>query len=571
MEQSYNKMVCLAISKKHHADIIVELEMAPVLGTVDHLDGDYAVLMVDTTPSSFGCQAGNSLQYMQTGLKSSSTPSRVAFQDMMELEYSDSTEPLAPYVQPFSQGTQQYVALLLDVTGCGMGLSALEVAADRRENFDVADVVRRSGAQVVAAAYFSSTVVQSSKVQQSRKKAQSPFQKRSPAITILNHETAASLTPTPVQGGQQPPNPPPITVTPGGQLPAQTFQPLQPLPGSPPSPPGGNSPAPLLPPSGGPPQPPQNAPLPPANPPLAGPPPGKAQPVQPQPIQPQPVQSESAQATPTQPQPLQSQPLPTQPVQSPPVLPQPIQQPGQAQASGSVPPILRAVPGATPVPVQNQNQLLPTSQLLQPIQSLLPGLQQPNQPIHQQPGQPIQQQPGGQPIQQQPGQQQPGQQQPGQQQPGQQIPGGQNGGTLPAIIATGVPQNGGQQGGGGQIRTAITTPFVPGQTGAVGGALPIQSASSVIPGAGGGALPPILRPVNGGGAQPSNGVVQPGNGVGNNNGQIGGIGNGATQTAPLPGQQTQPNGLPIVGNAGVRVRLGWGAVGGVVLAAALLM
>ena len=557
--------------------------MAPVLGTAEHLTGDFAVLMVDTTPSTKGCQAGTSLQYMQAGLRSSTKSSRVAFQDMMELEYSDSTAPLAPYIQPFSQSTQQYVALLLNVTGCGMGLSALEVAADRRENFNVADVVQRSGAQVVAAAYFSSTGLQPSKARESRKKAQSPFQKRSAAITILNHEPVPPAgAPTPIQGAPQPLNPsPPLTATGGGQLPVQTFEPLNPLPGTPPPPPpppgelqGGLTPPPPPPPGksqGGPPPPPpspgksQGGPM---DGPIMMPPPmkmpGKGPP---QPVAPQPI------APPLNTAPTAREDAITSTALASPQQQVPVRVPGQAQVTGALPPILRGPAGAIPTPIQNQNQVLPTASLSNPLQSLLPG-----NPIFQQPNQPVRQQPGTAPIQQQPGQvtqtlgAQPTQQQPGQQtqrpggQPIQQQP-NQGQGTRPAIIATGGPaQATGVNGAPGLIRTpvtSLTTPFLPGQTGnirssAVGGgvALP-QSSSAAVPGAGGGVLPPILQPVNGG-AQPSNG------GVG---GVIGG-----SPTQPAPGQQTQPSGLPVNRSAGGRISVGWGiTMGGLVLGAALLL
>lgn len=173
-----------------------ELEMAPAIGTADHLYGEYAVIMVDTATSASGCKAGNTLQYMQTGLKSAGVTSRIAFQNVMELEANEKTAPLAPFVQPFSKQTQQYVTLLLNTTGCGMGLSVLEQAAQRRERFDVAEVLRRSGAEVVAASYFSSTGEKSTPTTGSRKKAQNAFQKRSPEITVLSDGSAA-LAPLP--------------------------------------------------------------------------------------------------------------------------------------------------------------------------------------------------------------------------------------------------------------------------------------------------------------------------------------------------------------------------------------
>lgn len=486
------------------------MEMAPVVATSESLSGEYAVLVVDTTTSSSGCRAGNTLTYLQTGLTSANFMSRIAFQEVVELENKNNVEPFAAFVQPNLQNSQQYVTLLLNTTGCGMGQAALQAAASRRDNFNVAEAVKQSGATVVAGSYFTVTGAQSTKAEELRKKAQSPFQKRNAEITVLNHE----LVPVPTPGGQLPASqgiqPPP---------PLQTLQPLQPgqLPG---------------------------------------------QPIQQQPAQPirqpaQPIQQQPA-------QPIQQQ--PAQPIQQP---GQPIQQqPGQAIATGSRPPIVLG-PGATPVAQPNQpgqQNLFPGQPTPIPGQQFQPGQpiqQQPGQPIHQQPGQPIQQ--PGQPIQQpgqpiqRPGQpiQQPGNQfqQPGQpiQQPGQPIqqqPGGT--GVRPPIILPGLPTpapgqiqpTGGLQGNIPNFRTPITsftTPLVPGQTGA------IQPGQT---GAVGGVLPPILQPVNGG--QPANGVLP-----GGQNGAV--PGNGLSQTIPLPGQQTQSGGLPLVTGAAVAIG---GGVGG---------
>jgi phosphatidylethanolamine-binding protein len=202
----------LALPDRYHS----ETEMSPAIGTTAQLAGTYAILMIDTdTPlSAPGGEAGAFLHLMQTGLTSSNETTRIAGQEMFELENKDNAVPLAAFIQPNPPNQtptiHKYVTLLLNTTGNDMAMAILEIAARTRTGFNTADVVERSGATVVAGNWFNVTnaMALGSKMEvrkqpdgeEDEKLRKMHIKKRNP-ITVAT--TAARLIPTvvPATGG----------------------------------------------------------------------------------------------------------------------------------------------------------------------------------------------------------------------------------------------------------------------------------------------------------------------------------------------------------------------------------
>ncbi|CZS93020.1 uncharacterized protein RAG0_03502 [Rhynchosporium agropyri] len=137
----------------------------PTIGTKERLKGTYTLIMVDPDipPQTPGGKTGELLHWMQQGLTSSSTATMIGGMMVYVLKSASNETAFAPYFGPSppnkAPNTHRYTQLLLDTSNSngGSAMALLKQAAATRLNFNAVNVVKGSGAKIMAANSFNVT------------------------------------------------------------------------------------------------------------------------------------------------------------------------------------------------------------------------------------------------------------------------------------------------------------------------------------------------------------------------------------------------------------------------------
>lgn len=142
---------------------LLDTQTAPTIGTAERLTGTYVIMMVDPDiPSNTaGGPTTELLHWMQGGLVSANSSSKVAGVTVFELVNPSNTTAFASYIGPSppnkSPTSHRYTQLLMRTDGNNSVLTTLAKFGMTRSNFSAVNVVKSSGLTVLSGNSFNVT------------------------------------------------------------------------------------------------------------------------------------------------------------------------------------------------------------------------------------------------------------------------------------------------------------------------------------------------------------------------------------------------------------------------------
>jgi len=153
----------LVFTRVNIPNIFPDTQTAPTIGTAERLTGTYAIMMVDPDipPNTAGGPTTELLHWMQGGLVSANSSSKVAGVTVFELVNPSNTTAFASYIGPSppnkSSTSHRYTQLLMRTDGNSSALTTLAKFGMTRSNFSAVNVVKSSGLTVLSRNSFNVT------------------------------------------------------------------------------------------------------------------------------------------------------------------------------------------------------------------------------------------------------------------------------------------------------------------------------------------------------------------------------------------------------------------------------